>query len=200
MAIPTLRTPSYPIDAQFVERWSPRAFTLDPIDERTVLTILEAARWAPSSYNSQPWRFVYARWDTDHWDSFLSFLNDFNRSWAVRAAAIVVVMSKRTFRIPGKYEELSLPTHSFDAGAAWAFLALQASLIGWSAHALAGINSDHIRSELSIPDDFSIEACVAVGRAGDAALLQHFLRAEEVPSDRRPLVDMAAEGRFVDGT
>ncbi|PTB17289.1 nitroreductase family protein [Trinickia symbiotica] len=200
MAIKTIRTPSYPIDAQFVERWSPRAFTSDPIDERTILTILEAARWAPSSYNSQPWRFVYARRETDQWVSFLSFLNEFNRSWAVRAAAIVVVLSKQTFRLPGKSEEASLPTHSFDAGAAWAFLALQASLLGWGAHALAGINSDHIRSELSIPDDFSIEACIALGRAGDAALLPHFLQAKEVPSERRPLVELAAEGRFVDGT
>lgn len=171
MAIQTIRIPSYPIDAQLVERWSPRAFTLDPIDERTLLTILEAARWAPSSYNSQPWRLVYTRRDTDHWDSFLSFLNDFSRSWAVRAAAIVVVLSKQAFLLPGKDEEVSLPMHSFDAGAAWAFLALQANLVGWGARALAGINSDHIRSELGIPDDFSIEACIAQGRAG---MLRYF--------------------------
>ncbi|MGF6439712.1 nitroreductase family protein [Paraburkholderia youngii] len=200
MGIKTIRSTDFPIHSQFVECWSPRAFTLDAIDEHALLTILEAARWAPSSYNSQPWRFVYARRETDQWVSFLSFLNEFNRSWAVRAAAIVVILSKQTFRLPGRVEEFSLPTHSFDAGVAWAFLALQASLLGWGAHALAGINRDLIRSDLSIPDDFSIEVCVALGQSGDAALLPHFLQAKEVPSNRRPLVDMAGEGRFVDGT
>ncbi|MGF6872680.1 nitroreductase family protein [Paraburkholderia sp. MM5477-R1] len=200
MAIHIIRKPDYPIDAQFVERWSPRAFTLDPIDERALLTILEAARWAPSSYNAQPWRFMYARRDTESWEMFLSFLSDFNRLWATRAAAIIVVASMCTFRMPGKDEEVPLLTHSFDAGAAWAFLALQASLSGWGAHALAGINSEKIRNDLAIPDNFAVEACVALGRAGDATLLPDSLRAREMPSDRKPLSDIAAEGRFVGGS
>src|ERR1700720_2738631 len=91
------RTADYPIDALFLERWSPRAFTGEAISTRELLTFLEAARWAPSSYNSQPWRFIYATRDSEHWKQFLGFLNDFNRSWASEAAALVIVLSKSTF-------------------------------------------------------------------------------------------------------
>ena len=75
------RTADYPIDPMFLERWSPRAFTGEPISETDLLTMLEAARWAASSYNSQPWRFIYARRDTPHWDRFLDLLVPHNQSW-----------------------------------------------------------------------------------------------------------------------
>ena len=95
------RVADYPIDSQFLNRWSPRAYTSADISEETVLTFLEAARWAPSSFNSQPWRFIYARRDTPQWEGLLSLLNDFNRSWAEKASALVIVLSKTTFTPPG---------------------------------------------------------------------------------------------------
>ncbi|NUY04481.1 nitroreductase family protein [Paraburkholderia youngii] len=190
------RTADHPIDRQFLERWSPRAFTQDTIAESTLLTFLEAARWAPSSYNSQPWRFVYARRDTEHWARFLGFLNEFNRSWAQHAAAILIVLSKRTFTPPGAATEVPLASHSFDTGAAWAYFALQASLSGWKAHGLAGIEREHIRAELVIPEDYAIEAAVAIGRAGDKASLPEALQKRETPSPRNPLPTFVAEGRF----
>ncbi|EIF33908.1 nitroreductase [Burkholderia sp. Ch1-1] len=190
------RTTEHAIDRQFLERWSPRAFSSDPIPEATLLTLLEAARWAPSSYNSQPWRFVYARRDTPHWEQFLGFLNEFNRSWAKHAAAIVIVLSKSTFTPPGGAAEVPAPTHSFDTGAAWGYLALQASLSGWHAHGLAGIERETIRRELAVPDAYSIEAGIALGRAGDKASLPEALQAREVQSQRNPLSVIAAEGRL----
>ncbi|MPW09004.1 nitroreductase family protein [Paraburkholderia sp. CNPSo 3155] len=190
------RTAEYPIDRQFLERWSPRAFTKDTIPESTLLTFLEAARWAPSSYNSQPWRFVYARRDTEHWTRFLGFLNEFNRGWAQYAAAILIVLSKRTFAPPGAATEVPLASHSFDTGAAWGYFALQASLSGWKAHGLAGIEREHIRAELAIPEDYAIEAAVAIGRAGDKASLPEALQKREAPSPRNPLPTFVAEGRF----
>lgn len=190
------RTADHPVDRQFLNRWSPRAFTQDLIPEATLLTFLEAARWAPSSYNSQPWRFVYARRDTPHWDRFLDFLNEFNRGWAQHAAAIVIVLSKSTFTPPGGKAEVPAPTHSFDTGAAWGYLALQASLAGWHAHGLAGIERDRIRTELAVPEHYSIEAAIAIGRPGDKATLPEALQAREAPSPRNPLSALATEGRF----
>ncbi|MGF6962305.1 nitroreductase family protein [Paraburkholderia youngii] len=196
MTTSNFRTAAHPIDRQFLERWSPRAFTQDTIPESTLLTFLEAARWAPSSYNSQPWRFVYARRGTEHWARFLGFLNEFNRGWAQHAAAILIVLSKRTFTPPGAAAEVPLASHSFDTGAAWGYFALQASLSGWKAHGLAGIEREHIRSELAIPEDYAIEAAVAIGRAGDKASLPEALQTRETPSPRNPLATFVAEGRF----
>ncbi|MFM0502858.1 nitroreductase family protein [Paraburkholderia caffeinilytica] len=197
MTASNARTADHPIAPQFLNRWSPRAFTSDPIPDAALLTLLEAARWAPSSYNSQPWRFVYARRDTPHWEQFLGFLNEFNRSWAREAAAIVVVLSKSTFTPPGGAAEVPAPTHSFDTGAAWAYLALQASLSGWHAHGLAGIEREKIRQALAVPDVYSIEAAIAIGRAGDKASLPEALQAREVQSQRNSLTAIASEGRLV---
>ncbi|MDP9651381.1 nitroreductase family protein [Paraburkholderia caledonica] len=197
MTTSNTRTAEHPIDRQFLERWSPRAFTQDTIPESALQTFLEAARWAPSSYNSQPWRFVYARRGTEHWTRFLGFLNEFNRGWAQHAAAILIVLSKRTFAPPGATDAVALASHSFDTGAAWGYLALQASLSGWKAHGLAGIERDHIRAELAIPEDYAIEAAVAIGRAGDKASLLEALQKRETPSPRQPLSSFAAEGQFV---
>jgi len=191
------RSAEHPVDAQFLNRWSPRAYTKDAIPEADLLTMLEAARWAPSSYNSQPWRFIYARRDTPHWERFLGFLNEFNRSWAQHAAAIVIVLSKRTFLPPGAQAEVPSPTHSFDAGTAWGYLALQASLSGWQAHGMAGIERDTIRAELQIPDDYAVEIGIAIGRPGDKSTLPEMLQARETPSPRSPLSAIAAEGRFI---
>ncbi|CAG9272637.1 nitroreductase family protein [Paraburkholderia unamae] len=197
MTLSNQRTADHPIDRQFLDRWSPRAFTDDTLPEATLLTFLEAARWAPSSYNAQPWRFVYARRGTAHWSRFVGFLNEFNRGWAQHAAAIVIVVSKKTFVPPGTANPVALATHSFDSGAAWAQLALQASLAGWKAHGLAGIERERIREQLALPDDYAIEAALAIGRPGDPAQLSETLRAREVPSSRAPLAAIAAEGRFV---
>ncbi len=96
------RTPDHPIDAQFLGRWSPRAYSGEAIPEATLKSLLEAARWAPSSYNQQPWRFIYARRDTAHWAQFLGFLNEFNQSWAKNASALVFVISKTTALPPAR--------------------------------------------------------------------------------------------------
>ena len=87
------RTPDYPIHNMFLERWSPRAFTGQPITQQELLTMLEAARWAPSSYNSQPWRFLYALRDTPAWERFLNLLVPLNQTWAKESSALVFLVS-----------------------------------------------------------------------------------------------------------
>jgi nitroreductase len=190
------RTADYQIDALFLERWSPRAFTDEPIPERELLTLLEAARWAPSSFNSQPWRFLYARRDTAHWLQFLALLNDYNQSWAKNAAALLILVSKTTLLPRGADKEVPSYTHSLDAGAAWANLALQATRSGWAAHGMAGFDVPRTAAELGVPPDYRVEVAIAIGRPGDKSLLPEALRAREQPSDRLALSQLAWEGRF----
>jgi nitroreductase len=190
------RTADYPIDPLFLERWSPRAFTDAPICERDLLTLLEAARWAPSSFNSQPWRFLYARRHTQHWPQFLGLLSAYNQSWARNAAALVILVSKTTLLPRGAEKEVPSYTHSLDAGAAWANLALQATRSGWAAHGMAGFDAPRTAIELGVPADWRVEAAIAIGRPGDKSILPESLRAREQPSDRLPLSQLAWEGRF----
>jgi nitroreductase len=190
------RTADHPIDTLFLDRWSPRAFTGEAIEQTTLATILEAARWAPSSYNSQPWRFLYARRDTPAWTRFLDLLNPFNRSWCEPAAALIVVVSRETMRPPGAEQDVPSYSHSFDAGAAWGSLALQTTKLGWSAHGMVGFDMAAAKTALRIPDGYRVEAAVAIGRRGAASLLPEGLAAREVPSPRLPLAELAFEGGF----
>ena len=190
------RVAAYPIDPQFLHRWSPRAYTGADISEETVQTFLEAARWAPSAFNAQPWRFIFARRGTAHWDTLLGLLNEFNRSWADKASALIVVVSKTTFTPPGATEAGPAPTHAFDAGAASAYLSLQVSLSGWSAHTMAGFDKEKARADLGIPADYSVDVMISIGKQGDKAILSEGLQAREVPSPREPLSKLAFEGKF----
>ncbi|ALM83014.1 nitroreductase family protein [Bordetella sp. N] len=190
------RTAEHPVAELFLERWSPRAYTGEEISETALLTILEAARWAPSAYNLQPWRFIYARKGTPHWERLLAVLNPFNQSWASSASALIVVVSAETGTPPGKDQPVPNATHSFDTGAAWGFLALQASLEGWQAHGMAGIDHEKARIDLGIPAGYKVEAAVAIGKPGDKSTLPEGLRAREGYSPRQPLASIVAEGRF----
>jgi nitroreductase len=191
------RRAGHPIDPLFLERWSPRAFTGEPMARATLMTVLEAARWAPSSYNVQPWRFLFALRDTPDWPRFLALLIEFNQSWAKNASALVIVVSATTMRQGDA--ELPSHSHSFDAGAAWAQLALQATRLGWQAHAMVGFDQARATAELNVPDGFRVEAAIAIGRPGDPASLPEKLRARETPSDRKPLAEIALEGGFPAG-
>jgi nitroreductase len=190
------RTAAHAIDPLFLERWSPRAFTAEPISERELLILFEAARWAPSSYNSQPWRFLYARRDTEHWPQFLGLLNAFNQSWAKNAAALIILVSKTTMLPTGTDKEVPSHTHSLDAGAAWGNLALQATRLGWAAHGMAGFDIARTAVELGVPPDHRVEAAIAIGKPGDKSILADALRAREQPSGRLPLSELVREGRF----
>lgn len=180
----------------FLERWSPRAFTGERIAEAELMTILEAARWAPSSYNSQPWRFLYARRDTAHWKRLLDLLVPFNRGWAKDAAALIVLVSNSLMRPPGADKDVPSHSHSLDAGAASGYFALQANRMGWHAHGMVGFDIDRAFAELNVPTGYRVEAAYAIGRKGDPAQLPEGLRSREVPSDRKPLDELAFEGGF----
>ncbi|MDT8871518.1 nitroreductase family protein [Komagataeibacter rhaeticus] len=178
-----------------LDRWSPRAFTPAPIEEAELLAFLDAGRWAPSAYNSQPWRFIYARRGTADWERFLSWLIPFNHGWAQNASAIVYVAS-HTVMGSDRAEPAPAPTHAFDAGAAAVLVQLQLSRAGWAAHPVSGFDHDLARAGLELPDDYALNAAIVIGRQGDVESLPEYLRGREVPSSRRPLAEVAFEGRF----
>lgn len=188
------RRTDHDIDPLFVRRWSPRALSGEAIAEEELLRLFEAARWAPSSYNNQPWRFLWARRDTPPWERFLDLLVEFNRSWAQHAAALVVIVSSTTFEHNGKPSR----THSFDAGAAWMSLALAGSLQGLVVHGMQGFDDERAVQVLGVPEGFAVEIMCAVGLPGDREALPETLRQREVPSGRKTVAEIAFEGGFPD--
>ena len=190
------RKTKYPIDPMFTCRWSPRAFNGEPMDQETLMSLFEAARWSPSGFNAQPWRFVYAHRDTPGWTPLFESLNEFNRGWAGRAAVLVAVLSRTRWTPPGKTQAQDIASHSFDAGAAWAALAFQATLLGWHAHAMGGFDAAQLRQALEVPQDYAVEAVVALGWRTDKDVLPEALQRREVMSQRLPLEQIVAEGRF----
>ena len=190
------RTAAHPIDPMFLERWSPRAFTAEAMPQEMLLTILEAAHWAASSSNAQPWRFVYALHNTEHWDELLGLLVPFNQGWAKHASALVFAVSLTKSRSPKSGEERPLPTHSFDTGAACAYMALQALKLGWHAHGMYGLDHERAPDILHIPEGAKVEAAFAIGKLGEKSSLPDELQKLETPSDRVPLAQLAFPGEM----
>ena len=190
------RSADYPIDDMFLKRWSPRAFNGEAMAEKDLMTMLEAGRWAASSYNSQPWRFLWARRDTPHWDKFVGLLNEFNQTWAKDASALVFLVSNSVMRPPGADADVPSRTHTLDAGTASGYITLQASLMGWYAHGMVGFDAERSFVELDVPKGYRVEAAYAIGKLGDKSKLPETLQAREQPSPRKPLSEMAFEGGF----
>jgi nitroreductase len=190
------RVADYPIDSQFIERCSPRAFTGELVPEYDLRTMFEAARWAPSSSNLQPWRFLYALGGTPDFAKFLALLVEGNRIWAKNAGALVILIFKTTQPVSGTDKVVPSRTHSFDCGTAWGYLALEAMRLGFAAHAMAGFDVARTMLDLKIPEDYRAEAAIAIGRRGDKSLLPEYLREREIPNNRRPQKDFVFAGEF----
>jgi nitroreductase len=185
-----------PIDPLFLERWSPRAFDGSEMADADLMTIFEAARWAPSAFNSQPWRFLYAtRGDAD-WARFLALLIPWNQGWAHSASVLIYILSDSMPMTGKDGQPQRSHSHSFDAGAAWACLALQATKMGYHAHGMSGIQLELARAELRVPERYRIEAAAVIGRIGDPAMLDDKLRAREAPSGRKGVEEFAFRGAF----
>lgn len=188
------RQADHPIDPQFLTRWSPRSFTDTAMTEAQMLALLEAARWAPSASNQQPVRFAYGLRGDAGFAAIHDGLMGFNKVWADKAAALIVIASKPTTEKDG--EASANPWHAFDAGAAWMSLALQAQAMGLVAHAMGGFEADVLAPALGLPEGHVLQAVVAVGTQGDAGALPEKYQAREQPSARRPVSEVAACGRF----
>lgn len=186
------RTAMAPAHEQFIRRWSPRAMsgktlTLDELNQ-----LFEAARWAPSCFNSQPWRFIYALPGSAAWPKLLGLLLDMNQAWAQHAGALIAVVAKKTF----EHNDQPAPTHSFDTGSAWMSMSLQAQHMNLVSHAMWGFQHDQAPAVLGLTDDFAVQAMVAVGYPGDKRELPEKYQDRELPSPRKPLSELVFEGRL----
>ena len=187
------RIPEANVDRIFLERWSPRALSADQtISEADVCSLFEAARWSPSSYNKQPWRFIYETTGGECWNDILEVLAEPNRAWAHRAALITIVMAELDPENPDR-----VATSTFDVGAATLSLTLQARIMGFYTHAMGGIIPDNAYSLFNIPrDEYKVLCAVAVGRKDDPGILPEELRQREAPSARKPLSQVMWRGRL----
>ena len=186
------RTTKYDIEDIFLKRYSPRAMSGENISKEELMTLFEAARWAPSASNIQPWRFIYGMHDTPEFEKIFSLLIDFNKDWCKRASALVIVISNKL-----DYKGKPSVSHSFDAGSSWENLALQASEMNLIAHGMAGFDYVKAKTELDIPDDYNVEMMIALGKHGKVEDLPEPLREREAPSDRKPLEEIVFEGKFI---
>jgi len=187
-----IRKADFPIESLLLDRWSPRAMSGDPISREELMRLFEAARWAPSSFNAQQWRALYAHRDTEHWPVFFGLLVEANKVWARNAAVLVVFISRKTF---DHANEPSV-THSYDTGAAWENFALQGFRQNLVVHGMEGFDYERARVDLRIPDEFQVEAMAAIGRPGPKELLPEKLQKRESPNDRRKVSESVFEGPF----
>jgi nitroreductase len=187
-----IRKTQYPVESIFVNRWSPRAMSGEELNDEEFLPLFEAARWAPSSYNNQPWRFIIAKRNTPEWEKLFNLMVDFNQGWTKNAAVLVVIISYNNFEHNGKPSA----THSFDTGAAWENFALEGSKRGLVVHGMQGFDYERAKKELSVPEDYTVEAMVAIGHPGNKESLSAELQEREIPSDRKPLEELIFKGMF----
>ena len=181
----TTRTSATPIQPQFLQRMSPRAFVPEALTTAQVEQLGEAAHWAPSASNKQPWLFAYALRDDANWAAFSNIPNEGNRRWCLNAGALIVLLSDK---------QASAGKHSFDAGCAWGYLALEAHAMGLATHAMGGFSAEEAQKVLGLPEHLVPECVIAVGRQGDAASLPDDLREREVPSGRKALAEVISAG------
>jgi nitroreductase len=186
------RDVQHQVDSIFAERWSPRAMDGEALDQATLDRLFEAARWAPSAFNAQPWRFVYASAGSAHWDGFFKLLVDANQSWCKRAGALVVVLSRHEF----EHNSSPMKTHSFDTGAAWQNFALQGARMGLVVHGMQGFDYDAAHALVQAPAEYTVQMMIAAGNAGPVTELSESQQQKEQPSPRKTVAEISFEGRF----
>lgn len=186
------RETNYSILPLLLSRVSSRAFSHERLTDDELMSLFEAARWAPSSYNGQPWRLVYARRGEKEWELLFKLLSEFNQSWCKNADTLVLVVSRNRFELNNK----PAPTSQFDTGAAWMSLAIEAHARNIVAHGMQGFDYEAARKTFQIPDSFTVEAMIAIGKQGNPEELPQELRQKETPSNRKPLKEIIAKGTF----
>ncbi len=186
------RTAEAAVDPMFLDRWSPRAFSKEPVQNELLCALFEAARWAPSAGNFQPWFYLYADREPEL-PAFLSCLNDRNQIWAQHAPVLAFALSHKVAK--GKEN----PNHwaPFDTGSSWMSIAIEARKLGLYTHAMAGFSADSVYDRLGVPrEKFDVWAAIAIGWMGDPADLPEDFRKRETPSQRKPLDEVVSRGFF----
>jgi nitroreductase len=183
-----------PLHDLLARRWSPRAFAQRPVEPAKLTALFEAARWAPSCYNNQPWRFILATRDhPGEFERMLSCLVQANQVWAQHAPVLILAVAQRHFVHDGKPN-----AHAWhDIGLATENLIIQAMALNLHVHVMAGFDAERARELYEIPGDFDAVTAMAVGYLGNLAALPDDLRArEEAPRERRPLGELIFAGTW----
>ena len=185
---------AHPIHDLLKRRWSPRAFSDKPVEPETLRSLWEAARWAPSCFNEQPWYFLVAtKRDGAEYDRLLACLNEGNSAWAGRAPVLMVSVARTAFQDDGEPNRHAL----HDVGQAVANLTLQATALGLFVHQMAGFSPEKVRQAFAVPEGFEPVAAIALGYPGDPTVLPEKLRQRELaPRSRKPLEDFVFSGRW----
>jgi len=184
----------YPIHPLLAGRRSIRAFASTSVEPETMASVMEAARWAPSSMNEQPWSFIVAtKANQSDFDRLLGCLVEFNVQWAQHAPVLLLSVAKLRFESTGE-----LNRHAFhDVGQAIANLTFQAAVLGLVVHQIAGFDVEKAGREFSIPRDYEPVAAAAIGYPGDSTQLPEKLRKTDAsPRRRRPLTSFVFENRW----
>ena len=185
---------NYPIHDLLANRWSPRAFSEQAISPDTLGSLLEAARWAASSYNAQPWRFIVAtKEDPEGFDKMLHCLGKFNQQWAKQASVLMIAVANLHFDYNGKAN----PHAWHDVGQALANLTVQATAHDLYVHQMAGFSPDKARETYDIPDGYQAITAVAIGYIGNPDDLPDRLRQAEIGErSRKPLNEIVFSGQW----
>ena len=160
-------------------RWSPRAFSEEKVSHEEIMSLIEAARFAPSCFNEQPWRFIIAD-DETSLEKMRNILMPGNQIWANKAPVLLLIVSKKNFT----YNNEENFWHMFDAGTAWGFLSLEAERRGLITHAMGGFDMDQARLHFNIPEEYEIITVVAIGKYGNKEDLDPKLQSKERPDVR----------------
>ncbi len=192
MKIEDFRKTENGVDEIFINRWSARAMSGEKVSKKELMTLFEAARWAPSSSNEQPWRFVYVLKESKNWKKFFELLDAGNQAWIKNAGALIVVISRMTWEEENTFN----PTHSLDTGAAWENFALEGSLKKLVVHGLAGFDYDKAKEMLKLDDNYKVEMMIGVGKPGDISNLSEKYRTRELPKGRKELNKFVFEEEF----
>lgn len=186
------RVPHPDSDKLFYQRWSPRSLKKTPLPDEVVESIIDAARWSPSAFNEQPWLIITSSTD-DEFNAFLDLLIEQNQKWAKNASLLGFIFAKRN------YEKDSSPNRlaSFDCGAAWMAMTLQARMYGLYTHGLGGIVREKTYGIMNVPEaSFEVICGFSIGVIDQAEILEDEFKAREFPSSRKPLDEIWKKGKF----
>ena len=172
----------------FFHRWSPRSFADRAVSPATLAKCFEAARWAASSFNEQPWRFFMGQRGSETYKKILESLSEFNQVWAASAPVLVLGVARTKFSHNDAPNRVAL----YDLGAAASYMTLQATALGLATHQMAGVDLDKARKLLEIPEEYMVGAAIALGYLGEpTALTNEQMRQQETsPRQRKPLSEI----------
>lgn len=191
-AIIAHRKSDHPIEPLILNRWSPRSLLDEPLSQEEIDPLFEAARFAPSCYNEQPWFFLYGKKGSDTWKTLFDLLVPFNQSWCQKAPLLGAILGRTHFAKSGKPS----PSFALDTGAAWENMCLEGTSRGLLVHGMGGFDYERGKVALKVPDTHQLLAMFAIGKRGAKELLSPELQAREIPGERKKVSEFTKEGTF----